>query len=107
MSQPWAFTDAETTSCFTQKQIVHDGLPVLLVAHDEDDGYWQFLDGSERLEATDGVMVTLGSMVERDPTLADLADLPLGWLAWREKVGGPWYRVPNEGAEVDDTIAAE
>ena len=82
MTQTWPFTDVENTACFTQRQIVEHGHPILLVAHDEDDGCWQFLDGSENLKIADGTLVTLGSVVELDPSLGEVADLPLGWVAW-------------------------
>jgi hypothetical protein len=34
-------------------------------------------------------------MCQRDPTLLELADLPEGWRAWRERVGAPWQRAPE------------
>ena len=33
-----------------------------------------------------------------DPTLRTIADLPPGWTAWREHVGGDWHRFRNEQA---------
>ena len=29
---------------------------------------------------------------QKDKTIGELADLPLGWTAWRDYVGGPWER---------------
>jgi hypothetical protein len=73
----------------TLRSIVFGGEPVLLVCHDADDGGWQFLNGGAS-EVEDGAVVGLGEMVKRDPTLLEVADLPLGWRAWRTSVGGPW-----------------
>jgi hypothetical protein len=30
--------------------------------------------------------------IDRDPSLKELADLPLGWWAERDKPGEPWIR---------------
>ncbi len=105
ITQSWPFTETENTACFTQRQIVNHGRPMLLVAHDADDGCWQFLDGSDNLKVADGVLVTLATMVQRDPTLADVADLPLGWMAWREDAGADWQRMPHEQEDEDEAEA--
>jgi hypothetical protein len=36
-------------------------------------------------------------MIERDGTLAELADLPVGWRAWRESPDSPWLRKQTDG----------
>src|SRR5262249_23939674 len=38
---------------------------------------------------------SLGSMIGRDPSLAQLHDLPCGWRATRLSVDGPWVRNKN------------
>lgn len=43
-----------------------------------------------------------GQLSCRDPSLAELADLPLGWYAERGKVGEPWVRrkhTPDDASE--------
>jgi predicted adenylyl cyclase CyaB len=35
-------------------------------------------------------------MIQLDPTLAALADLPAGWYAWRVAPGTPWQRAEGE-----------
>jgi|RhiMetdeSRZDD1v2_1073273.scaffolds.fasta_scaffold342507_2 hypothetical protein len=37
-------------------------------------------------------LVDRGEIVRFDPTVQELADLPLGWYAWRNAVGEPWQR---------------
>jgi hypothetical protein len=37
----------------------------------------------------------LEEIVEHDPTVCDLADLPCGWCAEREAIGSPWKRAPQ------------
>jgi hypothetical protein len=90
----WPFEDPPNVAAITVRQIVHGARPILLVAHDDDDGSWQFLTG-EDLDVADGMLVSLKSMIDRDPSLAELADLPLGWHAWRDQVGSPWQRGPQ------------
>jgi hypothetical protein len=97
----WPFADPPNVAAITMRQIVHDGRPILLVAHDDDDGSWQFLTG-EDLDVADGMLVSLKSMVERDPSLVELADLPCGWQAWREQVGAPWKREPQPEEPEED-----
>jgi len=41
-------------------------------------------------------MICLHHIVDRDPTIKELADLPTGWCAWRDNVGDPWNRQPKE-----------
>jgi hypothetical protein len=94
----WPFADPPNVMTVTMRQIVHGGEPILLVCRDADDGSWQFLTGGS-FHVTDGKLVTLRSMVERDSSLAELADLPLGWQAWRERRGSPWERGPADSAE--------
>jgi hypothetical protein len=70
------------------------GHPVLAVSHDED-GDWQFLCGTT-LRSEDCKLVCLGCAFQRDFSLAEIADLPRGWQAVRDHVGGPWERLPPE-----------
>lgn len=70
------------------------GAPILMVSHDEDDGGWQFMCGTTN-EPADGRIVHLEDIVAMDPTVGDVADLPLGWVAFRSAVGGDWNREPQ------------
>jgi hypothetical protein len=74
---------------------VLDGAPILRVYHDYDGG-WQF-HGSPDDSATPDVtrLVSLGSMIARDPTLNKLHDLPDGWQAYRSSATKPWKRQKN------------
>jgi hypothetical protein len=87
----WPFKDPPDMGVYTSKDIVDDGKWIHFVSHDEEDGTWQFhsIDGAPSSE-NDGRMVTLRTIFELDPTVADLADLPLGSCAWRETETSPW-----------------
>jgi hypothetical protein len=73
------------------RQVVQGGEPILLIAQDADDGGWQFLTGGA-FAVTDGMVVSLESVVRLDSSLAELADLPIGWQATRGAVGEVWVR---------------
>ena len=85
----WKFPDPPHTTAYLS-QTVHDGSePVTYVSHDGDDGAWQFLGDS--MSAGGGpVLSCLHHPIDSDPSLAELADLPLGWCAERERPGEPW-----------------
>ena len=91
MTDNWPFDDPQNVATFTLQQIVNGETPVLLVNRDADDGSWQFLDGKP-VSMANAVLVTLSSMLERDPTIAELADLPAGWEATRANRHAAWQR---------------
>jgi predicted adenylyl cyclase CyaB len=95
MTSPWPFVDPEDTVAITLERILRAESPILLVTHDREDGGWQFLDGAHVMEE-DGVVVQLGEMIQFDPSLEDLADLPMGWHAWRSALGSPWHRAEGD-----------
>jgi hypothetical protein len=92
------FADPPDLACMTVAPIVNGDLPILLVAHDTDDGgSWQFLSGAP-FDVSDGRLVTLASLVRRDRSLLELANLPLRWQAWRQGPDSPWQGAPSETA---------
>jgi hypothetical protein len=78
---------------FTSGRVLHDGSPVLLVFH-EQDGDWQFLSSLEA-DASEVLHIHLSHLLGADGTLGEVADLPLGWKAWRLSVGEEWIREPT------------
>ena len=94
MADHWKFDDPPNTAAFTTTYVL-DGAPILRVYHDYDGG-WQF-HGSPDDPATPDVarLVSLGSMIARDPTLNTLHDLPDGWRAFRSSATKPWNSQKN------------
>jgi hypothetical protein len=90
----WPFQDPENVTALTTIHVLERQFPVLLVTHDEDDGTWQILCGTTN-NPKEGRIVCLGCLVRRDPSLKALADLPLGWTAWRDSLTAPWQRERN------------
>src|SRR4051812_23405324 len=91
MTDPRPFEDAPNVLVVTQKSILQHGRPILYVSHDEDDGGWQFLDGGP-IRTEDGMVVSLKFMLIRDPSIALVADLPMGWSATRITAVESWTR---------------
>lgn len=90
---PWPFPEPPESRALSVWRVTVSRWPVLLVSHDAEDGLWQFLTGDE-VQASDARMTTLGEMLQLDPTLAALADLPRGWQATRADAESPWERSP-------------
>jgi hypothetical protein len=91
----WPFDDPKNVATVTVRQIIREGQPILLVSHDADDGSWQFLTGG-RFFTGDAMLVALHEIVQHDPSVRELADLPLGWVATRDSAGSSWRRSPDE-----------
>jgi len=98
-STEWPFEDPPNVATFTTRQVIHERHPILYVTHD-DDGAWQFHTGDSEVSAKDCMIVCLAEMVQSDPSLLALADLPHGWVAFRDSVDLPWSRCRRE--ELDD-----
>jgi hypothetical protein len=91
----WPFDDPENVATMTVRPVTHDGQPILLVSHDAGDGMWQFLTGSP-VQMADAMLVSLREVYRIDPSIGELAELPLGWTATRSAVAQPWQRQPPE-----------
>lgn len=101
MSDTWPFADPPNTAVFTTRSVLEGGEPILRVTHDQDDSGWQFHAGRQPM-IRDAMIVALEEVVEHDPSVAQLADLEIGWVATRESVDAPWRRQPREEAGPGD-----
>ncbi len=95
MEIAWPFEDPPETEVITLGRVAWGESPLRVVTHDEDDGAWQFLDGDHVTE-DDALVISLGEMVQFDPSLASLADLPMGWHAWRADAMDDWQRAEGD-----------
>ena len=87
----WPFSDPPSAAAITVGKVVTAQEPILHVVHDEDDGSWQFLPGGA-VDVADAMMVSLESITKMDPSVLELADLPLGWTATRTSRADAWQR---------------
>ena len=90
-TKSWPFKDPTNMSVFSIQQIVFGKQPILHVTHDADDGSWQFL-GTETPSESDLVVVGLEEICDLDPSIKELADLPVGWEAWRSEKTAVWVK---------------
>jgi hypothetical protein len=88
----WPFLDLPNTVVLAHTAIFKHGEAVVQVAHEEEDGAWQFLDGVSPKTFSAACMASLAQVLTRDPSLAEIADLPMGWRAKREGLGKKWLR---------------
>ena len=71
--------------------------PVLLVVRSDSD--WSFLCGDEHGDtAANYRVVGKGHILDRDPSLRELADLAPNWEAERTSASGVWVRKPSTEA---------
>ena len=102
----WPFSSPENEVTVTVKQIVDKTLPILLVAHEEEDGSWQFLCDTT-YDVADLKVVALEEIVKRDPTVNELFQLNYGWHALRETVEEKWqteeHTVEDESEDAEET----
>ena len=87
---PWPFDQPRDCAVFTTRQVLEREEPILHVSHDSDDHSWQFLGSEARPE--DAKIILLEEAVKLDPSVLQVADLPVGWHAWRASVEEPWIR---------------
>jgi hypothetical protein len=82
---------------FATRQVMDEGWPVLYVEHAAGDGSWQFVNGvaGDTEDEANVVLVHAEHVLELDPTLRRLADLPPGWCAWRPPGSDDWTRGPR------------
>lgn len=95
----WKFPDPPHTGVYMSKAVHHGSESITFVSHDPN-GDWQFLGDS--MAESSGVLVCLHHPIDADPTLKELADLPVGWYAERAKLGEPWTRFQHEPEDDSD-----
>jgi len=84
------FNEPLSTPVFTTKFVTDDQKDITYVTHEED-GAWQFLsdDDFDDIENV-AKSVGLGDLLDADPTLLSLADMPVGNYAIRDHKGDAW-----------------
>jgi hypothetical protein len=90
----WKFQDPPNVAVITTTKVLNGEDWVAFVSHDGEDGGWQFHNNEPGpLHESDAKVVSLQNMVRLDPSIVELADLPLGWHAQRDSRNSPWKRV--------------
>jgi hypothetical protein len=79
--------------CF---HIFENSRPILLVSRAGGD--WQCLCGGQHRSTEVPHLVGFNHLIERDPTLEQLKDLPKDWEAERAAIDKEWIRTPPKAA---------
>ncbi|MDO6409911.1 hypothetical protein [Pantoea phytobeneficialis] len=89
----WKFNDLPNVAVIVNRKIISSGEWIAYVSHDSVDGAWQFHTNQiTPLSENDAVLVSLKSIVDLDHSITALADLPLGWCAWRSSKDDIWQK---------------
>ena len=83
---------AELTA-FICRHVFDETRPVLLVSHEGGD--WQLLCGGDHETGDRPHVVGLNHILDRDPSLRDILDLPVNWEAERVDEVSLWVRKPS------------
>ena len=94
IDKEWPFDQAPNVAALTTVYITRKDAPILLVVHYSDDHSWAFIDGGSN-SIKNAITVSMQHILNLDPTMREVADLPPGWLARRTQVGAQWLREPN------------
>ncbi|WP_238325937.1 DUF4262 domain-containing protein [Bryobacter aggregatus] len=90
----WLFPVDRRKQVFLSEPVSKRDEPVTYVARDRE-GDWQFLGDSMTADLPP-VRECFHCVVERDRSLEELADLPIGWVAERAAPGQAWGRYQRE-----------
>jgi hypothetical protein len=91
----WPFDDPPDLATITTREIMDGKDWIALVFHDEDDGGWQFLGPAGAPVSGEAMVVGLRELFDREASVRELADLPLGWRAWRAQPEATWQRAAD------------
>ncbi|WP_341313045.1 hypothetical protein WN982_16770 [Paraburkholderia sp. IMGN_8] len=96
-NETWAFDDPPNVAVIAARSIVFERDWIAYVSHDHEDGAWQF-HGSQAnpMQEVDALVAILQNIVQIDGTVRELADLLVGWHAWRTAKGMPLFRAKTE-----------
>ncbi len=85
------FYESGNTAVFTTKFVLNDGKDITTVYHYEEDGAWQFSSSDEVRDFEEVArIVSIDEIVKLDNTLLEIADLPEGFMAFRNSKIDKW-----------------
>ncbi|MCH6198297.1 hypothetical protein MMU07_01795 [Aquiflexum sp. LQ15W] len=84
------FQENLNTAVLTTIHVLENQSPITHVHHYDEDGVWQF-SGLEEIDNNQAFrIVSLEEMIKLDDSILEVSDLPLGYEAYREKIGSFW-----------------
>jgi hypothetical protein len=97
-NRQWPFLDPPNTAVITNVRILDQEDWVHYVTHDAEDGAWQFHPYLGPASMKEAAVASLAHMLRIEPRIEELADLPLGWRAWRDSKSAHWTRAPKNAS---------
>ena len=91
----YPFNDEPDTMAITCCHILQEKSDILYVSHDEEDGMWQFLCGKLHI-ISDARIVSMYEMFATDNSVAQIANMPCGYVAERVDKNSDWVIEKNE-----------
>ncbi len=74
---------------FTTTYVIKKNSPILYVFHFED-GSWQFTSAENDISNKVLMLVSLGEILDKDKSISDVLEIPIGYEATRENKNSPW-----------------
>jgi hypothetical protein len=93
----WPFAEPRSWVTFVTAQVLEHAEPILHAVHGQD-GEWQFI-GSTDSTLENAKVIALHEAVALDPSVLQLADMPVGWHAVRDSPQDAWRREVLDDAE--------
>ena len=91
------FKEGLNTAVFTTKFVVRDKKAITYVSHYLEDGAWQFSSDDDFENYEDNAMIlSLDEIIQLDKSILEIADLPLGFIATRNRKTDNWTITKNE-----------
>ena len=87
----WPFKRGPKARVITTREVLERGAPIVTVTHFRDDlmmGFFPHMHSSKH----EWDYMTFAHAYVLDRTLGEIGDLAPGWMAYRTKVGAPWFR---------------
>jgi hypothetical protein len=90
---PWPYPGSQFPAhlgIVIQRTVIDGEEPARSIVHDED-GDWLASDGvNDPNQPNAAIVVCMHHLIDLDPSIAQLANMPRGTEAWREDEDDPW-----------------
>ncbi len=83
------FEEDLNTAIITTRYVLELKSPILYVFH-FDDGFWQFSGDEKNLSDSDYKLIALEEIINLDPSIQEVSDLPFNSEAYRKDINSKW-----------------
>ena len=93
----WPFDNPPNCAVFVTREVMDREEPILLATHEDGENSWSFI-GTTNGMLENCRILALHEAADLDSSLFTLADLPIGWRAYRSSPEDAWTREPISDA---------